>query len=139
MNEIKCITGEAFAPYGRVLEFSENPADPRFQVVATESGAGWRLAVFRVKERECDQLECHPLSMESFEPMQGTGLLIVAPCNLPMQHEVFLLDRPVCLDKGVWHQMITLSQETIVKITENLEVASEFYPLVRPICARLEE
>lgn len=138
MNEIQFITGEAFAPYGRVLEFPENPADPRFQVVVTENGAGWRLAVFRVKERECDRLECHPLSMESFEPMQGTGLLIVACCDTPQQYEVFLLDRPVCLDKGVWHQMITLSQETVVKITENLEVESEFYTLVQPICARLE-
>lgn len=138
MNEIRFITAQAFAPYGTVLEFPESPPDPRFYVVVTESGAGWRLAVYRVKERECDKLECHPLSMESFEPMEGTGLLIVARHDTPEQHEIFLLDRPICLDKGVWHQMITLSGETIVKVAENLEVASEFYALPHRIGARLE-
>lgn len=126
---IKQITKDSFKPYGTVIEFSENPVDKRFEVVVTESDHPWRLAVLRVVEREFDQLECHPMSMESFEPVSGTGLLIVAEHDKPEQFEVFLLDKPVCLNKGVWHQMITLSTETIVKIAENLEVSSEFYSM----------
>ncbi|MGZ9585885.1 hypothetical protein [Paenibacillus marinisediminis] len=124
---IRTITKESFKPYGTVIEFSENPADPRFEVVVTEVNHPWRLAVLRVVEREFDQLECHTMSLESFEPVSGTGLLIVAEHETPEQYEVFLLDKPVCLNKGIWHQMITLSEETIVKIAENLEVSSAFY------------
>ncbi|MFU1796398.1 hypothetical protein ACM1RC_21240 [Paenibacillus azoreducens] len=126
---IKNITKESFKPYGAVIEFSENPTDPRFEVVVTEGNHPWRLAVYRVVEREFDKLECHTMSLESFEPVSGTGLLIVAEHDKPDQYEAFLLDKPVCLNKGVWHQMITLSEETIVKIAENLEVSSEFYNL----------
>lgn len=124
---IKNITKESFQHYGTVIEFSENPADPRFEVVVTESNHPWRLAVLRVVEREFDRLECHTMSMESFEPVSGIGLLIVAEHARPHQFEAFLLDKPVCLNKGVWHQMITLSSETIVKIAENLEVSSQFH------------
>lgn len=126
---IKNITKESFKPYGAVIEFSENPADPRFEVVIAEENHPWRLAVYRVVEKEFDRLECHTMSLESFEPISGIGLLIVAEHDQPEQYEAFLLDKPVCLNKGIWHQMITLSQETIVKIAENLEVSSEFYNL----------
>lgn len=126
---IKNITKESFKPYGTVIEFSENPSDPRFEVVIVEENHPWRLAMFRVVEKDFDTLECHTMSLESFEPVSGTGLLIVAEHDKPEQYEAFLLDKPVCLNKGVWHQMITLSQETIVKIAENLEVSSEFYNL----------
>lgn len=126
---IKNITKESFKPYGTVIEFSEAPADPRFEVVVTECNHPWRLAVLRVVEREFDKLECHKMSLESFEPISGTGLIIVSEPDKPDQFEVFLLDKPVCLNKGVWHQMVTLSEETIVKIAENLKVSTEFYSL----------
>lgn len=126
---IRNITKESFQPYGTVIEFSANPEDPRFEVVVTESNHPWRLAVLRVVEREFDKLECHTMSLESFEPVSGTGLIIVAEHDKPDQFEVFLLDKSVCLNKGIWHQMITLSQETIVKISENLEVSSDFHNL----------
>lgn len=124
---IKNITKESFQRYGTVIEFSENPEDPRFEVVVKESNHPWRLAVLRVVEREFDRLECHTMSLESFEPVSGTGILIVAEHAQPHQFEAFLLDKPVCLHKGIWHQMITLSSETIVKIAENLEVSSQFH------------
>ena len=134
---IKNITKDGFKPYGTVIEFSANPEDPRFEVVLTEPNHPWRLAVLRVVEKEFDTLECHTMSLESFEPVSGTGLIIVAEHDKPEQFEVFLLDKPVCLNKGVWHQMITLSEETIVKIAENLEVSSEFYSVGKRYTAQI--
>ncbi|WP_313639109.1 hypothetical protein [Paenibacillus sp.] len=130
---IKNISKSSFKAYGTVLEFSENPEDPRFEVIITEENHPWRLAVLRVVERSFNKLECHTMSLESFEPISGTGLLIVAEHEKPSEFEVFLLDKPVCLNKGIWHQMITLSAETIVKIAENLEVSSEFFYLERDL------
>ncbi|MDZ5038549.1 hypothetical protein GNF66_15660 [Clostridium perfringens] len=37
------------------------------------------------------------------------------------------MDKPICLYKGIWHQVISLSDSASVKITENLDVTSEFY------------
>lgn len=126
---IKEITKESFEKYGWVIEFSECPEDPRFEVIVTEDENPWRIAMYRVIEKSCDKLESHPTSKESFEPISGTGLLLVAPKESPNQIEVFLLDRPICLEKGIWHQMITISEKTIVKITENLEVHSIFHSI----------
>lgn len=134
---IKNITKDTFFPYGTVIEFSENPEDPRFEVVVTENNHPWRLAVLKVVEREFKKLECHKLSLESFEPLSGVGLLIVAKQENPADYEVFLLDKPVCLKKGIWHQMITLSKETIVKIAENLEVSSEFYEFEKNLSIKI--
>lgn len=128
---LRSIEKDTFAPYGIVLDFS-CPADAeRFEVILEEPASPWRLGMYRVRERECSQLECHPLSFETFEPVQGAGVLLVAPHDQPEQMEAFLLDRPVCLAKGVWHQMVTITPETIVKITENLKVESEFHALNR--------
>ena len=46
----------------------------------------------------------------------------------------FVLDRPVCLYSGIWHGVVTLTQEYICKITENLKVPLVCEPLTQPIC-----
>jgi len=46
----------------------------------------------------------------------------------------FVLDRPVCLYSGIWHGVVTLTQESICKITENLKVSLVCEPLTQPIC-----
>ncbi len=74
-------------------------------------------------------LECHPDSYESFEPLKGIGILLTAKPESPEDYHAFLLDKPVCLKKGVWHQLIALTEEVQVKITENLEVGTSFYEL----------
>ncbi len=125
---IETITAESFAPFGRVIDFSPEPEDERFEVVIREEIEPWRIAVFRVRQRTAERLECHPASMESFEPMTGTGILLVAEPWKPQNPRAFLLDQPVCLYKGIWHEVITLSQEAVYKITENKEVISEFFP-----------
>lgn len=133
MKQIETIDRQGFAPYGTLLEFTEVQPATRFEILVSEPDAPWRLALFRVIDQECGRLECHPASMESFEPVRGTGVLLVAPPQAPQEWRAFLLDRPVCLHKGVWHAMLTFSEETVVKITENLTVGSEFFEFKHPI------
>jgi ureidoglycolate hydrolase len=126
LKAINIITSDKFKQYGKIIELTPNHVDG-FDVLITETGHGWRIAVFEVKRKTTGIMENHPLSMESFEPMFGTSLLIVAENCMPEAFEIFLLDKPVCLYAGVWHQIISLSDVSQVKITENLEVTSEFY------------
>lgn len=125
-REILNISKENFAPFGKVIEFS-NECNDKFEIIITDELNPWRIAVYRYKEKSVKVMENHPTSKESFEPLSGTTFLMVAENNTPEDFKVFLLDKPVCLYEGVWHQVISLSNEASVKITENLEVSSEFY------------
>ncbi|HHV98456.1 MAG TPA: hypothetical protein GXX36_02585 [Clostridiaceae bacterium] len=123
---IKVIQAGNFAKYGKVIELTSNHQDG-FDIIVTSESPGWRIAVYEVQRRTTGFMENHPTSKESFEPLYGTALLILAENSNPEDFEVFLLDKPVCLNEGIWHQIITLSEVAAVKITENLEVNSEFY------------
>ncbi len=139
MKEILKITPESFAPFGTVLAFSENPPDPRFEVKVTEAVAPWRIAVFCVTIKKAHRLECHPDSLESFTPLSGTGVLLCAAPETPEEIHAFLLDTSVCLGKGVWHEVITLSEKSLYQITENLTVTSEFYDFAVPLSMSIAE
>ena len=132
MKPLEYVTKEAFAPFGSVIEFPESAKEP-FVIVDTEEKEPWRIAVFRYVNRSVERLECHPYSKESFEPLKGLTVLFVAEHDTPQEYHAFILDRPVCLKKGIWHQVLSLTQEAQVKITENLEVSSEFYDLGKKI------
>jgi Ureidoglycolate hydrolase len=132
MREIKNITSKNFKDFGTVIEFPEGNTE-EFIIVEKEESNPWRLAVFRYQKKEISTIECHPTSKESFEPLSGVTVLVVASNDNPAGYEAFLLDKPVCLKKGIWHQVLALSAEAQVKITENLEVESEFYELEKPI------
>ena len=123
---ILTISKESFEKFGKVIEFSETCTE-KFEMVISEPNEPWRLAVYRYVEKGVKYMENHPTSMESFEPLTGTTLIMVAENETPSDYKVFLLDKPVCLYKGVWHQVISLSDSASVKITENLDVTSEFY------------
>lgn len=132
MCRLQSVHKENFAKYGRALEFSADCREP-FEIVITEEREPWRLAVFRYRNKSVKRLECHPTSLESFEPLNGMTVLIVAEHDRPAEYEAFLLDKPVCLYKGIWHQVLSVTDEAQVKIAENLEVNSEFYDLEREI------
>jgi|GEM_PF-6737872 len=84
MKIIETITAESFAPYGKVLQFSGEKPDTCFEIIVTEEKSPWRLAMFRVKNTECLRLECHPTSLESFEPYRySTGSGTRNPARLP--------------------------------------------------------
>lgn len=136
MKGLQSIHKETFAKYGKVLEFSENCTEP-FEIVITEEQEPWRLAVFRYRNKGIQRMECHPMSLESFEPLKGLTVLVVAEHDKPEDYEAFILDKPVCLYKGIWHQVLSLTDEAQVKIAENLEVSSEFFDLEKEITVKV--
>lgn len=136
MCRLESIHKETFSKYGKVLEFSENTAEP-FEIIITEEKEPWRLAVFRYENKSVKRMERHPASLESFEPLQGLTVLIVAEYEHPEEYSAFILDKPVCLHKGIWHQVLALTEQAQVKIAENLEVTSEFYELKKEITVQV--
>jgi ureidoglycolate hydrolase len=129
---LQTLSPETFAPYGRILQFTEQMSDG-WEILITSESPGWRIALLEFDRRSTQTLEHHPHSKESFEPLSGTSLLIVAPYESPDQYEIFLLDQPICLNEKVWHQVISLSDQTKVKITENLEVDCVYHQLATEI------
>ena len=129
---IERITQESFREFGSVVEF---PADNRenYYIVDCDKENPWRLAVFRYNNHSIRRIECHPTSKESFEPLSGITLLLTAVHENPEDYHIFLLDKPIILNKGVWHQTMVLTGEAQVKITENFEVGSVFYDLAEEI------
>lgn len=132
MMKLQSIHKDTFDKYGTVLEFPEGCEEP-FYIVAKEQAEPWRLAVFRYTNKTIKTLECHPGSLESFEPLKGITVLVLAQHDSPEVQEAFVLDKPVCLDKGIWHQVLALTDEAQVKIAENLEVTSRFYELEKEV------
>lgn len=133
MKEIQNITKENFGKYGTIIDFTRNTDDPEFEIIITHKDDPWRIAMLRVKDKSFTELESHPSSMETFEPVEGMCILLVSLKTEKSEYEIFLLDRPVCLNKGVWHGIATLTRVSKVKITENLEVDTEYYNLDRPM------
>ena len=135
-STIQNITEESFRPYGTVLDFT-GAFEGKFEILVRETEQPWRMAVYRPDERSISFLENHPDSIESFEPVRGTSLLVVAGHDTPGDYAVFLLDKPVCLHKGVWHGVIVLSADVVIRVNENLEVESEFHHFdksIRAVC-----
>ena len=132
MKTLQSVQRETFLTYGEVLEFPAG-IEETFCIITTEEKEPWRLAVFRYTNKEIQRMECHPTSRESFEPLHGLTVLVVATHENPEEYEAFILDKPVCLKKGIWHQVLALTEEAQVKIVENLEVQSEFYDLEKAI------
>lgn len=135
-HPIEPITQTTFTAYGKIIEFPEDDKS-NFYITASDSETPWRLAVFRYENHEIKTIECHPTSMESFEPLSGISLLLVAAHDTPEDYHIFLLNKPVVLNKGVWHQTLALTDVAEVKITENIDVYSDFYELKTTLHAGL--
>jgi ureidoglycolate hydrolase len=132
MIQIKQLSAEAFKKYGSMLE----PADKSkvFTVVCGDKEAkGWRIGVVIIGPESVKQLEAHPGSLETFEPVAGTAILLVAETKNPDDVEAFLLDKGVLVNKNIWHALSVLSSKAEVKVTENFEVESVFHKLKKPI------
>jgi ureidoglycolate hydrolase len=135
---IEALDPDAFAPFGVLITRPGRHGDGWYDVVIEEAASPWKIAVYEFDRRGTTRLENHPTSKESFEPLTGVGLLIVAPPGAPEDWRVFLLDQSVCLYEKVWHQVVSLSAYAQVKITENIAVTSEFHDFadeLRPVMA----
>lgn len=133
MKHIDYITKENFDNFGIIIDFTGRTDDPSFEIIIKNEDDPWRIAMLRVEERNFTFLERHPSSLETFEPLEGTSLLLVSLDTDADEYKYFILDRPVCLHKGVWHGIITLTDTAKVKITENLEVDTEYHYLDQPL------
>lgn len=132
MKPLQFITRENFAAFGTVIALPDT-GEENWYIVDGDTENPWRIAVLRHFDKEITTFECHPTSKESFEPLAGTTVLVVAEPDSPADWQAFLLDKPVCLKKSVWHQVLSLTDSAQVKITENYEVTAEFYELKEPI------
>jgi ureidoglycolate hydrolase len=132
---IKTISQENFCQYGVVLEHVNQ--EEGYEPLVTVESRGWIWAVLTFRGKSIPRIECHPTSKESFEPVLGTTIIVLAPPDTPDNIEAFLLDQAVMLHEGVWHEVMALSEVARVKITENNDVTSEYHDLGFELSAAL--
>lgn len=119
---IKSITGENFKKYGFVIQHDFLSKTDNQVIFSESSTIGWMMSALKINEKEIHSLSSHPNTMESFEPLEGVTLLYVSTVDNESLYEIFLLDRPVCLQRGIWHGLLALSEYSIVKLVENSDV-----------------
>ena len=130
-SELKNIARENFAKYGTILEHKERQGG--YEPLVKVESRGWIWAIMTIGNKTISEIECHPTSKESFEPVFGTTIIVLAPPDEPDKAEAFLLDTSVMLDEGVWHNILALSAVSRVKITENNDVTSKKHDLGREV------
>jgi len=123
-----------FRRYGLVIacpdRYVKNKKKSIFSIVLTEPAAkGWRIAHLLLRDKAADYLERHIDSFESFEPLKGRVLLFVAKRNEPKEIRSFYLNKPIIVKKGIWHNVVTLTKEAEIKITENAQVKCRYWRL----------
>ena len=133
----KKLTALNFKKYGYIIQW-EGPENEKesnqFRIVIREPKIkGWRIAYLIVREKQIKFLEKHPFSYESFEPVKGKAILYVSHKKVPQDIEAFVLDKPIILLKGIWHNVLSCTKETHIKITENNEVTLIRNILTKPI------
>jgi len=140
-HDVRELKQEHFQPFGRILvpQGRESASQSErgvfdFYVPFAERSGGWQIGFLSYTGRELLQLECHPNTPEVFSPLTGEALLVLAvdPEN-ESEYRVFRLDKPVVLNRGVWHGVIALSQKPEILIVESPDVVDEFHKLRRPI------
>lgn len=134
MQEIKEVNAKNIRPFGRVIEYprlkSENSGKTLFRKVIVEPLAvGWRIIYLVVRDKSIDRLEQHQHTYESFEPVSGRSLIFLAGKSSLRDISCFYLNRPVVLNKGIWHAVVTLDKQAEIKITENAKVKSRYWKL----------
>jgi ureidoglycolate hydrolase len=130
--KIKKLTHESIRPYGYIIDskcVTKRPDGNGFGILMKERSGGWRIAYLVLRGKIIKRMECHPNSPETFEPVKGSAIIALASSKSPERVNIFLLDKPVVLKKGVWHGLATLTKETHIKIFENIDVKIAYHPL----------
>jgi ureidoglycolate hydrolase len=141
--EINVLTPKVFKKYGRILIPTEEESKEEenrqvdYQVLEKAVSKGWVMACYSVSKRFTDAMEYHPNTKETFEPFSGVPILIVAYGQAPENPEAFLLDKPVVINEGVWHDVLALSANTVMRINENSDVQGVRQKLAFTIKAEL--
>ncbi len=139
--QISELTQELFSPYGRILE-PEDKEIPEvsesgifdFYVTFKEASQDWQIGYLKQTGKIIDKLECHPNTAEVFSPVSGDAVLLLAtePGNEKTMR-AFKLEKPIVLNRGVWHGVISLSEKSEMLIVESPDVIDEYHPLSQPI------
>jgi ureidoglycolate hydrolase len=130
---------ELFELFGRILEplSKETPKVKKegffnFFVIFKEFAKGWQIGYLEQMGKVVKVLECHPNTPEVFIPLSGEAILLVA-VDPKKEISAFKLDKPIVLNRGIWHGVISLSESSEILIVENPDVTSEFHELEKPI------
>jgi len=130
-----------FEPFGRILNPQPGEAVSQseknvfdFYVPFTERSGGWSIGFLEYTGRALEQLERHPNTPEVFSPLKGEALLVLAvdPSD-ERSYRAFRLEKPIVLNRGVWHGVICLSRKAEILIVENPDVVDEYHKLTRPV------
>lgn len=130
--KIKKLTMAGIKPYGRIIDGScvrDSGRGNRFGILLKEPSKGWRIGYLILRERSIGRLERHIDSLETFEPVKGRIVIAMAKAGSPDSYELFFLDKPVVINKGIWHEVMAISPKCEIKIFENIEVRTEYYSL----------
>lgn len=79
-------------------------------------------------------LESHPTTPEVFIPLKGEAVLILA-IDPGKGITAFKLNKPIVLNQGVWHGVISLTERSEMLIVENENVTDKFYD-IKPLSDR---
>ena len=126
-----------FEPYGRILEPLEREVPEvtetgifDFYVPFSVKSQGWQMGYLVNMTKSINKLERHPNTPEVFSPLSGKTVLVVSiKPEDPATIVSFALSKPIVFNCGVWHGVITLSEESKVLIVENPDVIDEFFEL----------
>ena len=122
---IKTITGESFGKYGYIIAHNHSGSEDNQTVLNEYTSTGWKMATLGIADKEFRSISLHPNSVESFEPLTGIALLLVSTSDNCDDYEIFLLDKPICLYRNIWHGVCALSEYAVVKLVENIDVVVE--------------
>lgn len=132
---IRELSDDAFRRYGDVLWTNSVEG---FQVLVEESDqVGWRLACLKLLRAPVKVLGRHPDSREAFYPLSGSVVILVAEENAPDLIQAFLLDKPVCIHKNIWHASYSLSETSCLGVAENASVSLIEHKLLNPVFASM--
>ena len=130
--KIKKLTHKTIKPYGWIIgskTIKDDGRGDKFEVLLKERSAGWRIGYLILRSKKIIRLENHPDSLETFEPVTGKAVIMLAANKCPGKTQIFFLDKPVVLKKGVWHNVAAISGKCEIKIFENIEVKTEYHYL----------
>lgn len=133
------VDDDSFKPLGKLLEPGTKDITEvaeegvfKFYVTFKENSQGWQIGYLIQTGKLVKKLECHPNTPEVFVPLKGEVLLLLA---VDPGSDIFVcrLNRPVVLNIGVWHGVISLSAKSEIMIVENPDVFDRFYELDQSI------
>ena len=143
--QIELLSDKDFQPYGEIITpakgnlFIDYPDGSAFHVLAAAKSGGWRLAALRLRTRNISDLQVHRTTAETLHPIHGVAVLCVNTRPSYDGLRAFILDRAVLLHANVWHNVMTLSEESLIEIAENDQVDCEEVRLERELVAGLRE